>query len=358
MSNVGFQNFWVAGARFYYKRDDKDDGTKFPWVDLGVVKKATPNVTTEKVSLMDSDGGRKKLVDEAMTSIDESYDIQCNNLSLDNLALIFLANPPSEFTQAVAQLEISHHVHPGKLLKIVDGDGVNQYALGIVTAVTLRDAAGDLTETAITAINKAAKTITATGDLTTHILAGESFYLERGGLANPLNAKTYTAVTVVFGAATTITVVEEPAADEVAIAGTIVYKAAAGDTGVVYAEGVDWEVVSLARGFIRIIDGGAIVAEDELVVVFQTAALDGKRLINPHDLQDNVKGKAILVMSREDNGEQTAREMYVSMTPNGFNPNDSDFSDLTISVKVISQPTEAVPAGRLLQFVGDLPATS
>lgn len=358
MSNVGFQNFWVAGARFYYKRDDADDGTKFPWIDLGVVKKATPNVTTEKVQLMDSDGGRKNLVDEAMTSIDESYDIQCNNINLDNLSLIFLANPPSEFTQAAAEQEVSHHVHPDRLLKLSGEDGELAYSLAKVTGVMVRDAAGDLTEVEITAINKAAKTIIVTGDLSAELDAGDKIVVRRTALTNPLNAKTYTVVSAVFGAATTVTVNEEPAADEAAISGLLIYKADAGDAGIIYEEGVDWEEVSLDRGIIRIIDGGAISAEDEVVVIFQSLALSGARQMFPHDLQDNVKGQALLVLSREDNGEQTAREFYCSMTPNGFNPNDSDFSDLTITVKVIAQPTETVPAGRLLQFKGALPASS
>jgi len=361
MSNVGFQNFWVSGARFYYKRDDADDGTKFPWIDLGVVKKATPNVTTEKVSLMDSDGGRKKLVDEAMTSIDESYDIQGNNLNPDNLALIFLANPPSEFTQAVTEYEVSHHVHPGKLLKLVDSDDVPMYKLGKVIGLMVRDAGADLTEVEITAMDVSDKTITVTGNIASEFDAGDKIVVRTLDLANPLNAGTYTVVSAAGVGPAVITVEEAPVADEVAISGLLIYKADAGDAGTIYGPDVDFEDVSLDRGFIRIIatgDGGAIAAEDEIVVIFQTAALSGQRLINPHDLQDNVKGKAILVFSREDNGEQSAREFYCSMTPNGFNPNDSDFSDFTITVKIISQPTEAVPAGRLLQFVGDLPDES
>lgn len=359
MSRVGFQEFMIVGSRFYLQRDDDEDGTKHPFMDLGVIMKVTPNISSEKVELKDSDGGLKRLVDEAFTGIDEAYDIQCNNMNLENLALMFLAKPPKSFVQAAAEVEVTQHVHPGRLLKLLDANGENVYRAAIVTGLMVRDAAGDLTEVELTAISKAAKTITVTGSLATEFDPGDKVTVRRQALTNVLNAKTYTVVSAAGVGPTVLTVEEEPAADEAAISGLLIYKADAGDAGTIYQEGVDWETVSIDRGIIRIIDGGAIAAEDDIVVIYQTTAITGNRLINPHDLLSEVKGKMALILGRENNAAQTVREARVSITPNGMDLNDSDFSNMTLTVKIIStQDDPATPAGRLLQFKGTLPSTS
>jgi len=359
MSIVGFQDFWVAGSRFYFKRDD-EGAVKYPFEDLGVILSATPTIASEKVTLMDADGGIKRIVDEALTSIDESYEVTTPNLNLENLAHLFLANAPSAFTQVVTEHEVTESVHPGELVKIKSATGTYLYGLGVVSGVMIRDLGGDLTEVELTAMSKSAKTITVTGLLQSEFDAGDQIVVRRLVLANPLNAKTYTVVSALEGGGSTvITVEEEPVADEVAISGLLIYKADSGDSGTILNQDTDWEVVSLDRGIIRIIDGGAVSAEDNLVVISQTAALSGLRKINPHDISGEIVGTAMLVMSRNRNSEQTVREMRVSVTPSSLNLTADDFSNMALTVKVLADPdNETEPAGRLLQFKGTLPSKS
>ena len=57
---------------------------------------------------------------------------------------------------------------------------MNQFKLGVVTAVTVRDAAGDLTEAVATDMTVATHLIKVTGDLTAEFDVGDAFYVRIG----------------------------------------------------------------------------------------------------------------------------------------------------------------------------------
>jgi len=362
MSVSGAQDFWVVGSRLYFQQDAVDSVDQ-PWVDLGVIQTANPSLEVEKVELMDSDGGLKSLVDEAVTAMNETYEIVCSNISARNLAFLMMAEPPTSFTQSAAEKEVTHDCPKvGGLVKLHDSDTDNTllFNMPVITGVMSAAVSGGvLTESAITDIVASTKTITATGDLSSDLSPGDQFIVRRTGLANILNAKTYTVVTATYTSSTAIVVVETPAADETTITGTIVY-AASGDSGTIYDQDTDWEVVSLDRGFIRIIDGGAISADGtDVVVIFQLNALSGERTFLPQTMEDVIKGEALIMWSRDNHADQTVRQARVSITPAGAALSADDFSNITFTVKVLNDITDAdEPAGRVLHFKGTVPDVS
>ena len=135
MSVSGYQEFWVVGSRFYFQNDAD---TNSALLDLGVIKTVSPTMETEKIELEDADGGVRRTVAEAVTKVSETYEIECNNFSLDNLALLFLASStsPATFTQAVTPIaDVPHKavVGPGKFVKLKDADGNWLYSINTIT---------------------------------------------------------------------------------------------------------------------------------------------------------------------------------------------------------------------------------
>lgn len=359
MSAVGFQDFWVVGARVYVKRDPVS-GTAQPLIDLGVIQSISPTISPTKIELIDSDGGVKRTVDYKVSQIDEAYDVVCSNFNKDNLALLMLATAPVEFAQAAAHKNVVTYCHAGRLLKVVDSDAsaTPLYSLGAISGMTSAPvSAGVLTAAVLTDIVKSTKTITISTGAAADFDAGEKIIVEGTGLANILNAGTYTIVSAAGAGPVNIVVAEEPAANETAVTGSLIY-AKDTDTGVVYNKGVDWEVVSLDRGLLRIMTGGAISTDGDKTVWFSTAAISGKRLINPQNASGEIRGTAFIFLGRGNNAEQDVRECTVAITPSSSEFSVEDYSKMTLNIKVIADPTATVPAGRLLGFKGTLPSVS
>lgn len=362
MSASGFQDFWVTGSRLYFKRNALSDGTNFDYMDLGTIQVANPTLNITKATLRDSDGGVLSICAEKITQQDETYDITCSNLNMDNFALLFNANPPSGLTQSAEQKAVAHNIYEaGRLVKLHDddADSTNLFNLSAIAGVTSAAVSGGVLSTdAFTAIVASTKTITTAGDLSADLSPGDQIIIDGTGLANILNAGTYTVASVT---ATTVVTTEDFAADETAITGNLIY-AASGDTGTVYNEDTDWEQVStvgLQRGLIRVIDGGAIADGDTPVVHFSTAAITAtdRRVINPQSASA-IEGTALIFFSRENHVQENVRECTVAVTPNAANLNDEDFSNMVLTFTVLNDLTQTNPAGRFVYHKGTEPSLS
>lgn len=123
--------------------------------------------------------------------------------------------------------------------------------------------------------------------------------------------------------------------------------------------GTDYEVVSLERGLIRIISGGLIVDGDEVKMSYTPRAFTAEeRLIYPQTASA-IKGMGLIVWGRGSNAQQTVREARVSLTPSASNIGIDNYSDITFKATVLSDVTKTNdPAGRLLYWLGTLPAKS
>ena len=135
---VGFQDFWVAGSRFFFEEDGQ---TNPHLVDLGTVGTISPNLEPTILDLKDSDGGREALIDQSFTDINESYEIECNNISSDNLNLFLFGNGRSGVGQATTytssdmQLTLTaSDFDAGAVIKL-QKDGVDIYDLQAITTI-------------------------------------------------------------------------------------------------------------------------------------------------------------------------------------------------------------------------------
>lgn len=127
-------------------------------------------------------------------------------------------------------------------------------------------------------------------------------------------------------------------------------------TSAPYVEDTDWEWVSKDRGIIKILSTGSITDGETIYIDITPSLISGRRLVYPQT-GSIINGKAMLVWSRNNNAEQTVREADVTISTNAANFQVEDYSDLTLSAKVVSDVTETTaPAGRLLQYKGTLPA--
>lgn len=364
MGKVGFQDFWVAGARVYLQRE-ASDGSEQPTRDLGVVESATPTMGVQKASLKDADGGRKVLVDETTIELTETFEVVLNNLNLENLATFFLSSDPQAFVQAAASKKILHKAYKGDFLKLRDDDAAKTWLWGIdKIAGVIKGAslgASVVNTGVIQSITNTAGVVTllVTGDITADVAANDWIIIAPDALANLENARTVQVASRSVSTNTTVTltaasssgmITETPAGS----AGVLYYKGS-GDTGAILVPDVDWKAHQTDRGIVSFPSAGSVLSAgaNDVMVVFKTAARDGKFLINPQSLQGEIVGKLALVYGRSGNADQTVREARVQIAPAGTTAGNPDnYNSLTFTVTVLADTTNAVPAGRLLQFKG------
>lgn len=355
MSNVGFQAYRLFGSRFYLQRDPVGS-KKFPLIDLGTVEPISPNVEATTVQLKDSDGGRLREVDSAVTEVNESSQASLSNLNMDNASLLWMADAPSAYTQAAGgAISPTTTVFPGRLFGILDANG--DPVVGLYTIAGIYSAAATIvTATNISAIDATTKTITFTGGSDPALSDGEKFILTGTGLDDPLNAGTYTADGASTGSGPWTVVVEESFNSSDTVTGNAgEYKTAS--SGTIYDNGTDWEVANAVRGLGRIKSGGAISDDDgvDVVIVYTKKAITGKRIIYPQDLKGEIRGYARINWSAEGNAQQVLRYGRVALSPAGATFSATDFSKMALNIRFLSDLTKAKPAGLVVAYEGDLP---
>lgn len=346
---VGAQDFWVAGGRVHFQRDTAGS----PLLDLGVVDQLAPNISSTKATLRDSDGGVRKVVDEQVIELTETWQITLRNFAPIVQQLLFLSNPPEEYTQAATPRIVDHVVQKGYLLKLKDSVGEWSFNERAIYGV----AKGSVTEvTTLTGIDASAKTLTFSASPST--ANGAKLIVTDKGLTNATNAKTYTQVGAVSGAGPfVVTVAETPAATETGLTGTSVYKA---NAGTIYSQNTDWNLdsLSLSRGYLRILEGGAITDADTVQVYYTPNALSGKRIIHPLAGNADIRGTAFIYIGRGNNAAQTVRVATVKLAPSGLTLSAEDYSSWQLEATIVSDITETNSAGSLISILGALPATS
>ena len=120
---VGFQETWLVGSRLYFKRDDEGT-TTYPTLDLGTITQTTPNFEPNVIQARDPDGGRLNLIDEAFTDINESYEVTCLNINMENLNILYYSDTTEDLFPIVGQytntlVEHKIKIGPGKLVKLI-----------------------------------------------------------------------------------------------------------------------------------------------------------------------------------------------------------------------------------------------
>lgn len=354
MTISGFQDFWAVGFRFYFKKT----GTDTPWVDFGVIQSATPNFAPQKIELFDTDGGVKKSVASAVSQLEESYDLVVSNLNLRNLSLAMLGSDLVAYSQSAGdKTAIPHRAIPENLMKIDLGDTAktNAYDLAAVSGI-VKASGGVTNETvALNSINKAAGTMTF-ASAPTVLSAGDRFFLPATGLTNKANAQTYEVLSIATAVVTlTVESAARVVADETGLTTIVKVEDTTDD---LYLPGVDYEINSLARGWIRWLPGGALSAATDVEVYYYANVISGKRIFNPL-AGSETKGAGLLFLGRDSNAAQNVRQIpSLSITPSGFSLTTDDYSNMTLTAKVLNDVASASSAGSMLHFLGAVPTES
>lgn len=123
----------------------------------------------------------------------------------------------------------------------------------------------------------------------------------------------------------------------------------------------DYEETNLARGIIKILANGttgSLGDEIELDIDYTPTALSGARKLLPQKAQQ-IQGTGYIFFGRDNNGRQTVRYAEMVLTPSSSAVQVEDYSNMTFSASVLSDPVEITePAGQMLDFLGDLPASA
>lgn len=352
MSVIANHHGRLLGSSMVFKRNDVN-GVDFPWVDVGIMDPVSPVVATTVAELFDSRCGVNVRADSGLTQITEDYEFVLRNMNLENLAFYFAAKRPSAFTQAAAGVDnTAFHVFKGELQQIIDALGVPLGMLGTISG--LYTGAVDKTTADVTAISKSGKTLTT--DVAVSLSKGDRVIVTQIGtipLADVRNARTYTASAAVVSA-TTIPVEEEPFADESAKDVNLYLPG----SGTIFSHLTDWLYASASfdRGTFIIPSGSSITDDSDVGLVYATAAVTGKRLINPHDIEGEVIGQGVITFGEEKCAKLLRRYIpRLALAPSAAAWGNTEFSSVTLQGRVLTNPLDAVPAGTLIQIKGDLP---
>ena len=292
---VGFQDLWVAGSRFYFQRDTSGT-TTFPLLDLGTVNTISPTIEPTVLQLKDGDGGRLNLIDEGFSDINENYDVVIKNLNQENLQFLFLADPPTELADPTTIKRQVYKIGPGKLMKILDGNGDGVYSIQNDIQLSIFSAATGGTETA----------------------------LQRFSGTN---------------------------------SSTCDYEVVSGDRGLVRffsggAASLSRSPGGSAKTFVGLKTGTSI---GSAITSFDTG---NERLLKPQSLSSPVHGRGYIVFSRSNNAQQSVREFSCTVLPSSANFQVEDFSEFTLNVSVLSDINADNIAGRYMYIKGDEPTTT
>lgn len=363
MSNINHQQTWVTGSRFYFQRDAVA-GVDQPIIDMGVMKVvASPNFEISEIDCKDPDGGIQVTIDKAITEIEETYELTFGNLNMDNLSLLFLSGPPEDIGQTAQNQTFKHRGTPGRLLKVLDnnyddvsapGDFVQGVSdiLGVANGETTSAGGTQPYATVGDAIVSIATSVIklAAVDRSAELKAGDKIVVCGLDVPGEDGVFTLSIDSTLNVGDTDVTVVE-----------AITDQAGAGNTTVLATtliEGTDWEEVNLERGFLRMIDGGNLIADADIQVCYSTRAITGARRIKPLTITGLINGKGMIVWGRENNAFQTARIMRVSLIPGTPSFQVEDFSTAVYTATVLTDVTSSEPAGRLDYWLGALPDIS
>lgn len=326
MGVLGFQDYWVVGNKFRFKRENDAEGNCFPLVDFGTVSNVEPATEATTIELFDAGCGIRTKVDEEVTEVNESYTVTFQNFSPTNLAFLFLSNPPEDLTIAntpVVGAATDSCVRLGNILQVQDLAGNAAFNIESVDLVTLEvdaitgfDIAGGIGSMEIE--------IEPGSDLSAQYAVGRQVRI-RG---NALSDTTVTINAVVYSDPTlTITVDEDITGID-----------ATGSIGVLLTAGTDYDVESLDLGSLCIIADSTFIIEDEgLAVDYTPVAITGLRRVRPQSAP-LIKGTGYLWFNRGNCAQMTVRIARMSISPAGASNlgGAEDFADWSATVSVLS----------------------
>lgn len=132
------QQLIVSGSVMHIARIDE---TVTPAVvgaarDVGTITVVNPAVASDTIELFDSRSGRRTKIAQKTLSINETAEVLCSNMSLDNLAYTFGGDAVQAYTQSATPLTaIQHAVFPDSILHLHDNSGNYLYNITSVQSI-------------------------------------------------------------------------------------------------------------------------------------------------------------------------------------------------------------------------------
>ena len=302
---IGTQDLWIAGSRFFFEKNGKMS-------DFGTIDVVNPEINASVVDLKDGEKGILRLLDKALTQVDETYNVTVKNFNLTNLQYLFLG---SSFSGSAA----SGAAASAAVLK--------------QKSISLED------------LNNIGTTITSTGQAVTGIKGVYLMQLQNAAGENLRNCNSTSLITITIG-------------------------------GQSQTQGVHWDFYDKAKGIIRINSIGAAAvfspatavtagvatsiagATLPMVLTVGATAIAGvaaNRTMFPQTASlSSLQGVGHIYWTRENGANVTVRSFNCQIQPGGVALNTTDYSSWTLAVTVLATGTDAGYEGGTLAS----PATS
>lgn len=344
------------GASFYFKRDTASDGTIYPWANFGIIQEIAPNFSTTPLELRDPFRGLNQLVEQAITQFSEQYTLTLRSFSMWDLQHCYYGEPPENVSHTASEASTTHAARIGGLVAIVDSDGdaVNR-PLSQVAGIYFGGDGVTTDADDITAIDIATKTITTTTDYSAVLSDGDLIIIHPTGLADPLNAGTYTVVGT--PGTTTIVVAEDfgGAANESGVTVDLSHGQGSGDGTIMPPD--EWSVDSLEDGFVRIatdatITGATVTTNANVTIVYGMKALSGYRLLRPQSAVGVIRGLGKMVLRGSNGAVKFQRNATWALLPQSQALPANEYGSWQLQATVISDLAATDVAGTMLQHVG------
>jgi hypothetical protein len=144
------QQLLVTGSVMHIARIDEttSPATVGAARDVGTITVVNPAVAADKIELFDSRGGRRAKISERTLAINETAEVLCSNMTLENLAFTFGGDAVQAYTQSSTPLTgVNHNVFPDSILHLHDNSGNYLYNITAVASIGTLVAGTDYTTT-------------------------------------------------------------------------------------------------------------------------------------------------------------------------------------------------------------------
>lgn len=131
--------------------------------------------------------------------------------------------------------------------------------------------------------------------------------------------------------------------------------------------GEDYEFVNPERGFIRFLQDSVnfpldtVVEANNVLVSYTPREITdptSRRRINPQTLGCTSTGTAFFFWGKCGNQRQHVRHARVQISPTGATFPDDNWADWGLNLQILTDPNAEIPAGELINWLGDLPTMS
>lgn len=107
-----------------------------PARDVGTITVVNPTMGSDAIELFDARGGRRARTSRRVLNVNESAEIMCANMSLDNLLYTFGSDVVQTYSQSATPLvNVQHYAYPDSVLHLHDNSGNYLYNIASIQSI-------------------------------------------------------------------------------------------------------------------------------------------------------------------------------------------------------------------------------